>query len=131
MGILTITVACLSAGMAPALAESRQQDGGGGKDPTNMDPVVVHGLRGASASRGGGVNLNRLGFNPNGMHNGRSSARPANDERHQDCEQSPETGQPVVIASGNKVLDETDFATADGVFVFTRSCSRQRDASYP
>lgn len=38
---------------------------------------------------------------------------------------------PVVVASGNKVLDETDFATADGVFAFTRTYSRQRDASTP
>ncbi|WP_165967457.1 RHS repeat-associated core domain-containing protein [Luteimonas aestuarii] len=36
-----------------------------------------------------------------------------------------ETNSPVVIASGNKVLDETDFATADGVFVFTRTYSKQ------
>ena len=58
---------------------------------------------------------------------GQAPVPPADNQRTEDpCS---ETASPVVITSGNKVLDETDFATANGLFVFTRTYTRQGGGS--
>ena len=59
-----------------------------------------------------------------------SGASPQDNKRgDKDCPRSEETSNPVVLASGNKVLDETDFATDDGTFVFTRTYSKQGEGN--
>jgi RHS repeat-associated protein len=54
------------------------------------------------------------------------AAQPADNDRATDPENrcGEESDNPVVLASGNKVLDEVDFATATGDFVLSRTYSK-------
>lgn len=63
---------------------------------------------------------------PGNILGGQAVAQPANNDRATDPDNpcNEETSKPVVVASGNKVLDEVDFATATGDFVLSRTYSR-------
>ena len=122
----------LGALLLPCAIAATKTDGGAKDDKlATLAGVTKHGFKPEFLSarpQNGTANLNRYFFSPNGNLPGAVAPTPADDKRDQDC-RSPETANPVVIASGNKILDETDFATTDGVFVFTRSYSRQRESS--
>ncbi|HRP88372.1 MAG TPA: DUF6531 domain-containing protein, partial [Gammaproteobacteria bacterium] len=62
-----------------------------------------------------------------GGSGGQAPAPPANNDRAVDERDCEETDNPVVLSSGNKVLDEHDFATAVGDFVVGRTYSRNGD----
>lgn len=124
-GYLAVGLVLLASGLlaVPAAASGHQQEDGGNK-PTTFGTIEVRGTR--PGPRAGGLSLTRYRGGPVG--GGAPSAPPVPHDNQRDtlnCDAEPETDQPVVISSGNKVLDETDFATADGLFSFTRTYSRQ------
>lgn len=127
--LLVVTLLAFQSVLTAMAAESRQEDGGEEKpDPQNLDQVTVHGTRGSSGG-GGRINLYRFFYNPNGGGRGGLSAPAPPDDSTRTESPCDETDFPVVLASGNKVLDETDFSTSDGIFEFTRTYSKMGEGA--
>ena len=110
---------------------STQQDGGGGDEKT-LDRVEVVGTRMPDRyprmSFGGYVGTG----SGSSVSSGKIAPPPPKDDKQtpkDNCEDIPKTPKPVVISSGNKVLSEVDFSTADGVFVFGRTYTKQGDGN--
>ncbi|MGY0634713.1 RHS repeat-associated core domain-containing protein [Luteimonas sp. A478] len=107
-------VIAISLGMLSPAAYSEE------KDPVDLPTLPVNGKRISPGywKMEGGRNFSRLFPIRN------SPAMPGDNSR---VENEPETCNPVVIASGNKVLDEVDFSTDDGLLAVSRTYSRQGD----
>lgn len=105
---VVVTGVLLSGGIPSAVAsESQQQDGGNRvTDPTTLDPVVVQGtrLRSRTLLSGFAYFSRNFLYRPVVISDVQASLIPATDERDTNCEQQPETGLPVVIASGNESI---------------------------
>ncbi len=131
--ITTLVSAAALFGTATAVAGiSTKQDGGGGEK--RLDRVRVHGT--LMPDRYPRKSFGEYGSVGGGSSGSGSSGKIApatpkdNKQSQEDCDKAqPKTGKPVVLASGNKVISEVDFSTADGAFEFSRTYTKQGDGN--